>query len=288
MSAYADSRLNEPVDAHTNDLDLAITRLLIETGGLEEIDCVRFRMGLRWRYFMGCSYIPLALDYLCQQDVVPFDLADILLSSLVEGPLAAVLPDGQLSSFLRIVHDHGKSSLTGFNHQGEAVILGVLPIHLYETFESAKLQKEILNEAVISICMLLSHGFGSPPQPPSEGFLRRASNIVNRDPDFMKVVWELALKLTGQSPQHFRNDDYSANRGDDGEHGSCDDFGTSYEYETSVLEDDMVDKRVPGAWVDEGRMPEGLKIRKFRSVPSDFDGTIWGHQWDPKTYLMSK
>ena len=287
MSAYADSSLNKPIDTHRNDLDLEITRLWVEYGELADIDSVRFRLGLRWRYVMGC--VPSALNYLCQQDLVPFDLNDILLSSLIESPLATVLPDGQLSSFLKLVREYGENTLTNFTEHGEALILGILPIHVYETFESPRLQKEVLNEAVISICMLLSHGFGSPPKPLTEDFLRRASDIVNKDPDFMKVVWELALELTGRMPSDCGNDSEGTNGDDDGCCSECGKSTIRSEYEPSTSEDDLADQRVPGAWVDEGWQPDApkiRKIRKYRSVPGDFDGTIWGHKWDPKTYLV--
>ena len=284
MSAYAGSSANKPIDPRANNLDLEITRLLVENGKLEKIDCVRFRLGLRWRYLM--NHVPLALDYLCQQELISFDLADILLSSLVETPMASVLPDGQLDSFLSIALEHGQSTLTSFSHQGEAFVLGILPIYLSETFENAKLQKEILNEAVISVCMLLSHGFGSPPKPLTEDFLRKVSDTVNRDPDFMKVVWKLALDITRRTPWCSREINQGANGVNDSFGSEFDKLATSSAHAAPLSKDDLADQQVPGAWIDGDRRSEIPKTRKFRSIPGDFDGTIWGHKWDPKTYLI--
>ena len=156
---------SKSITTHHTDLDLKIIRFLAEYGELELIDCVRFRLVLRWRYII--------LDYLCQLGLVPFDLNDILLSSLVEVPLANLLPDGQLSSFLTLACGYGEKPLINFSEKREeAMVLGVLLIHLRETFASPSLQKEVLNEAVISLCMLLTRGLGSPPKPPTEELLR--------------------------------------------------------------------------------------------------------------------
>ena len=96
---------------------------------------------------------------------------------------------------------------------------------------------------------------------------------MNRDPDFLKVVWELALELTGRTARDGGNDDAHVN-GDDGYGGKCDKYGTSSKPGTSTAENDLLEQRAPRASTNEGQKPNGLKIRNFRSVPSDFDGTI--------------
>ena len=108
--------------------DLEATRLLVETGELERIDCLRYRHELRWRFCLGLPYMPLAGNYFCQQESFPFDVNEFLTSSLLDTPPVS------LGSFLTLLYDYGRIALTTFTCQGEALLLGILSTHISETF----------------------------------------------------------------------------------------------------------------------------------------------------------
>ena len=136
------------------------------------------------------------------------------------------------------------------------------------------MQEEVFNEALISICRCLSYGFGSPPQPLTKDFLRKVSDVIDIDPDFTKVAWELALELTRRSHRHSGNDSNDDDKGNEGHHSGYNTSEGWSEQDTSVSEDHARDQRVPGAWLDEEQKPAGFKVRKFRSIPDNFDSTI--------------
>ena len=266
------------------DCDLEIMRLLVEFGKLEQMNYRKLIMGLTIRSLIGLPYDPPALDYLCKQPFFVFSLSTFITSLTSEnGRMGSDFEASELCSCLRAVLACGGDELAPLGSEINTLMIAALvKLITMETFNDLEEQQAGFNTAVLVLSLSLKYGMKPNYQLLDGGYLETASRLADSDPKFTAVAWRRALELNGWAlPDHgFGNQ----NRNEiDVSEATPDQKDIKV---GDVLKDNEDLQRVPGAWIKEDPKP-GIQtqvLRRFRSIPDDFNGIIRDRYWDSRLY----
>lgn len=166
---------------------------------------------------------------------------------------------------------------------GHPPIFAALTRYILSIFDDTEEQQKEFNSAVVAFSLCLKHGFDPSAVVSNPGLPQTISDLADFDPDFTAVAWRLALMLNGWSPPDHRSDGESALSETISGQEELKSGGVAY-----IPEDLQEDRSIPGAWIDEEAEPDFPIVRKTRSTPDNFTGTINGHVWEPSLYTNGK
>ncbi|KAN0110785.1 hypothetical protein V8E51_007172 [Hyaloscypha variabilis] len=287
--------------------DLKIARLLVERVGVEHLASEFFIASLYISTSLSPPFTPPALEYLCKQDRLDFSIKNIVreASPAVDWKLP-------IASALKVLLDCGVE-LSDLNRKDEyELILKRILSSFFRMFNNPDDQRIRFNETVLEFTTLLRAGVD--PYAHHDSVNLTVTELVQLDPDFTEVAWNLALELNGwENDEDNVTDETSPSVGgidedftattiaNDSESGDPDGQvlgsgnGNDSEHEeekgneiedNSPSEVDETDAcpNIPSAWIEEE--PVFPICRKFRSKRSDFTGTSeTGVVWPRHMYI---
>ena len=290
MSAWTPADLNTDFTnpAAALDCDLEVMRLLVEVGGLKQMNCRKLLMGLIIRSLLGLPYNPPALDYLCKQHFFEFSLSTVLSAITSKGD--EMREDHKISDFsscLRALLACGDDQKAPLDSRTNTLMLTALvKLTTMETFNDAEEQKAGFNTIVLTLSLSIRYGFRPNCKLLAGGYLDTASKLADSDPKFTAVAWRLALEYNEWAlPDHISVDQ----RGSESYNPEVNPDQEAINAGT-ISKDDEDFRPVPGAWIEEEPKPrhQTQVLRKFQSVPDDFKSIIRGRFWDKELYSKLK